>query len=315
MALTLGDNFSYQGAKPLDARLTYNTLAAMKAVADATMYEGCLAYCTATGKTYQWKSTNTVDDTLGKWREFESGGSGGTSDYNDLDNLPKINNTEVKGNLTTEDLGIDIPTKTSELTNDSNFITDDDLPETDGAIDLSKFKAPGTTHNATDGSPVGTIISFFGYTAPSGYLACDGTEYAKADYPYLATHLADLDDHYSTTQYVGSDSDHFKVPDLQGEFLRGTGTNGHTNNGNGANVGVHQDSTYIKAVATGGSHEFWIATNNTDQTIVTNPDKQIMGTMGVDYYNRDIHSDNISTIEKQSLRPTNTSVLYCIKYN
>lgn len=144
MALTLGDNFSYQGAKPLDARLTYSTLAAMKAVADATMYEGCLAYCTATGKTYQWKSTNTVDETLGKWREFESGGSGGTSDYNDLDNLPKINNVEVKGNLTTEDLGINIPTKTSELTNDRGFITDDDLPETNGAIDLSKFKAPGT---------------------------------------------------------------------------------------------------------------------------------------------------------------------------
>lgn len=74
MALTLGDNFSYQGAKPLDARLKYDTLAAMKAVADATMYDGCLAYCVATDKTYQWKSTNTVDVTLGKWREFTSGG-------------------------------------------------------------------------------------------------------------------------------------------------------------------------------------------------------------------------------------------------
>lgn len=74
MALTLGDNFSYQGAKPLDARLTYSTVASMKSVADATMYEGCLAYCIATAKTYQWKSTNTVDETTGKWREFTSGG-------------------------------------------------------------------------------------------------------------------------------------------------------------------------------------------------------------------------------------------------
>lgn len=80
MALTLGDNFSYQGAKPLDARLKYDTLAAMKAVADATMYDGCMAYCSATDKTYQWKSSNTVDETLGKWREFSSGGGGGT-DY------------------------------------------------------------------------------------------------------------------------------------------------------------------------------------------------------------------------------------------
>ena len=70
MALTLGDNFSYQGAKPLDGRLKYETLAAMAAVADATMYDGCLAYCAATDKTYQWKSSNTVDANTGKWREF-----------------------------------------------------------------------------------------------------------------------------------------------------------------------------------------------------------------------------------------------------
>lgn len=74
MALTLGDNFSYQGAKPLDARLKYDTLAAMKAVADSTMYDGCMAYCVATDKTYQWKSTNTVDPDTGKWSEYSSGG-------------------------------------------------------------------------------------------------------------------------------------------------------------------------------------------------------------------------------------------------
>ena len=72
MALTLGDNFSYQGAKPLDGRLKYDTVAAMKAMADSILYDGCLAYCVATDKTYQWKSTNTVDETLGRWREFGS---------------------------------------------------------------------------------------------------------------------------------------------------------------------------------------------------------------------------------------------------
>ena len=77
MALVLGDNFSYGGSKPLDARLKYNTTTEMKAVADATMYDGCLAYCSGTDKTYQWKSTNTVDETLGKWREFSSGGGAG----------------------------------------------------------------------------------------------------------------------------------------------------------------------------------------------------------------------------------------------
>lgn len=73
MALTIGDNFSYMGAKPLDGRLKYDTVASMKAMADSVLYDGCLAYCTATDKTYQWKSTNEVDATLGKWREFSSG--------------------------------------------------------------------------------------------------------------------------------------------------------------------------------------------------------------------------------------------------
>lgn len=105
MALVIGDNFSYQGKKPLDGRIEYNDVATMKAVADATMYEGCIAFCKATGKTYQWKSTNEVDETLGKWREFTSGGGGGgTEDYADLDNKPQVNGVTLSGNKTSADL-------------------------------------------------------------------------------------------------------------------------------------------------------------------------------------------------------------------
>ena len=66
----------------------------------------------------------------------------GTFDYNELENKPSINGVELVGNKTTADLGIeidtsnlatkedleeyakteDIPTKTSELENDNNFI-------------------------------------------------------------------------------------------------------------------------------------------------------------------------------------------------
>lgn len=74
MALTIGDNFSYLGSKPLDGRIKYTTVAEMAAMADATLYDGCIAYCVETDATYQWKSTNSSDPTLGKWREFEAGG-------------------------------------------------------------------------------------------------------------------------------------------------------------------------------------------------------------------------------------------------
>lgn len=106
MSILVGDNFQYSASKPLDGRLKYDTVANMKAVADATMYDGCLAYCVATDKTYQWKSTNTVDETTGRWREFSSGGGGGTSDYTDLTNKPSINNVTLSGNKTTSDLNI-----------------------------------------------------------------------------------------------------------------------------------------------------------------------------------------------------------------
>ena len=74
MAILLGDSFSYQGQKPLDSRIKYNTLAEMVAMADSTLYDGCIAYCVGEDKNYQWKSTNTVDATTGKWRELEAGG-------------------------------------------------------------------------------------------------------------------------------------------------------------------------------------------------------------------------------------------------
>lgn len=46
-----------------------------------------------------------------------------TLSYEELENKPYINGVELTGNVTLEDLGIIIPTRTSQLTNDSDFIT------------------------------------------------------------------------------------------------------------------------------------------------------------------------------------------------
>ena len=81
MAINIADNMGYNGKKPLDGRTEYATLAAMKAVADANINEGCLAYNKEDGKYYKFLSTNTVDVTTGKWREFSTGGG---QTYNDF---------------------------------------------------------------------------------------------------------------------------------------------------------------------------------------------------------------------------------------
>jgi hypothetical protein len=56
--------------------------------------------------------------------EVQSGG-GGTTDYNDLSNKPQINGISLSGNKTTSQLGINVPTKTSDLANDSGYITNE----------------------------------------------------------------------------------------------------------------------------------------------------------------------------------------------
>lgn len=73
MSMQIADNFSYQGTKPLDARIKYATVADMKAVAESSLYDGCMAYVTGVKKYYTYDSTNTVDSTTGKWREYKSG--------------------------------------------------------------------------------------------------------------------------------------------------------------------------------------------------------------------------------------------------
>ena len=52
---------------------------------------------------------------------YSEHGGGGTHNYNDLLDKPSINNVTLEGNKTLEELGV--PLKTSELTNDSGFIS------------------------------------------------------------------------------------------------------------------------------------------------------------------------------------------------
>lgn len=59
-----------------------------------------------------------------------SGGSGGTSDYTDLENKPQINSVTLTGNKTTSDLGInEVPAITSSDDNKVLRATYDDATE------------------------------------------------------------------------------------------------------------------------------------------------------------------------------------------
>lgn len=150
-------------------------------------------------------------------------------------------------------------------------------------------------------APIGTVIAYMGTSAPSDFLICDGTVYNIADY----TELADFfEAQFGSSNFFGGDGNTtFAVPDLRGEFLRGTGTNSHTNQGSGANVGVHQDGTvhfgnvdvdncYIAPKTDLGNKDYSTTSSNSNYYI-------------------EMKSGGDST--QFTSRPTNTSVLYCIK--
>tara|TARA_B110000196_G_scaffold185301_1_gene158883 strand:+ start:376 stop:1287 length:912 start_codon:yes stop_codon:yes gene_type:complete len=78
------------------------------------------------------------------------------------------------------------------------------------AVELADLDGEAT------GSPIGTVITFGGSTAPSGWLACDGSSYSRTTY-------ADLFGVISTT-YGAPTGTTFLVPDLRGRAPLGAGT-------------------------------------------------------------------------------------------
>lgn len=70
MALSIGDNFRYQGKRPNFERDSFATFAEMKAFPETSVDDGHVSYCAEDGNHYEFKSSNPVDGTTGKWRKF-----------------------------------------------------------------------------------------------------------------------------------------------------------------------------------------------------------------------------------------------------
>ena len=72
MAIKIGSNFTFQGQQPNFERDRFATKAAMKAFPETSIDDGHLSYCAEDGNTYQFKSSNSVDNVTGKWRVFKA---------------------------------------------------------------------------------------------------------------------------------------------------------------------------------------------------------------------------------------------------
>lgn len=166
------------------------------------------------------------------------------------------------------------------------------------------------TTKGIEDTPVGHIISYMGNNPPKHYLNCDGAVYNISDYPYLAEHIKT---EFGIYEHFGGDgTTTFAVPDLRGEFLRGTGKSKYDNQGTGPNVGEHRDSTIISNTWFGDNHVEIYDKDTTDDNLITNFDWYETGNRRM-RVNGTIQS-YASSAGYGTIRPTNTSVLYCIKY-
>ena len=191
-----------------------------------------------------------------------------------------------------------------DSTNQKTVVDIDPMPAEDMDEVIDELPTGGNIA-VTGYVPLGTLIPFYGETAPKFFLACDGSTYNKADYPELAKHLLSLTNH---SQYVvDGDSTKFKVPDLRGEFIRGTGSNSHSGQGSGSvNVGVHQDATVIPITAASGTGVCCAKSG-----LIANSDGTTPNYGG---RNNGTGTSNDNYASGVRIRPTNTSVLYCIAY-
>jgi len=90
--------------------------------------------------------------------------------------------------------------------------------------DTRKFKVGDGTNawSALDysnpGLPAGLVSPYAATSAPSGWLACDGTGYSRTTYATLYGAIG--------ATFGTSSTGTFKVPDMRGLFVRGSGSHG-----------------------------------------------------------------------------------------
>lgn len=186
-------------------------------------------------------------------------------------------------------------------------------------VTIDPVEYVNTTQGIED-TPVGNIISVMGKTAPSHYLICDGSVHNITDYPYLSQYIKDQ---FGTFNFFGGDgTETFALPDLRNEFLRGF--HGDKTEKLSEEIGVHQSGTiypYLYTSTNANLNDFWIGSNlNTGGAAPSNIDNTINGSKGI--YISQIGGSNrwittsgfINQPTVYTSRPTNTAVLYCIKY-
>lgn len=174
------------------------------------------------GKTATITITDKNGTTTAQISDGDSGGGGGTSDYNDLSNKPQINSVTLSGNKSLNDLGIASASSVSEkYTKPSGGIPVSDLAS---GVQTSLGKADSAYQKPSGGIPASDIasgvipdVSGF-YTKPSsGIPASDIADGVIPDITDLEEDVGDL------KSAIDAKADISDIPDVSGFYTKPAG--------------------------------------------------------------------------------------------
>jgi microcystin-dependent protein len=164
--------------------------------------------------------------------------------------------------------------------------------------------------------PAGAIMPFAMNSAPSGWLAANGSAVSRTTYAALFAAIG-------TTYGAGDGSTTFALPDLRGYFVRGSGTNsdGVAAGTFGAKqadaVGPHTHSGTTEVDSPDHTHEVSPSNQNTGGGgINASTGEAYIGTRTSGASTRHQHGFTTSSQSPASTtetRPRNIAMLYCIK--
>ena len=218
-------------------------------------------------------------------------------------------------------------TRLNELYNSMMVAINDNSEITVSSADLNAFIDNKIKEKIgkSKAMPIGTVVSYMGDKPPAGYLFCDGSVYNISEYPKLADQIKN---EFGSYDYYGGDgTTTFAVPNLQGEFLRGYSTASTASKTSGistATVGKHQAGSIFSMMGVlYDSNGQWVGgygggiganLNRNQDTNIGNSKGFIYTNQGNTYTYINTSSTYVGKATQYTERPTNTSVLYCIKY-
>ena len=156
--------------------------------------------------------------------------------------------------------------------------------------------------------PAGFILPFGGTSAPLGFLACEGQEVLQSAYPALYAAIG------TTWGTASSAATHFKLPDLRGAFLRGTGSHGTENMANGSDFAGPSVGSFENDQMQGHRHAAAYQSSAIQTGYNTSYGIYINGFNNYDGVGEP-RTDGTNGTPRvgDETRPFNAGILYCIK--